>query len=260
MRFDPGTLTHGIAAEVHEFLINYPDRATEITIVATDLQDDSVQRLNAVAPTPQAAPAEIEIEDADSSWIETLEKAVQKTPGQRARRKRRRASAQEGEAAAAGASSAEPAEFAALVSSHPRSYRRADASNQFVVSFPVNSGSGVRLGQAITISTLLIQGSFSKEDRTDHQDHRRQVQSAMLNVYSEVKIGTPFETGDKVKDAMRFCMMCLSALTLECPDRYKSENCENVEGIPVFGPQLLGLIKYCNIRACFAGREEMHKV
>ena len=40
-------------------------------------------------------------------------------------------------------------------------------------------------------------------------------------------------------------MLCLSALNLGCFDRYKSKKCEVVEEIPVFGPQLLGLIDYC---------------
>ncbi len=122
-----------------------------MAIVATELQDASVQRLDA-APSLPADPAEDATEDADSYGI----LIHMGTPGQRVRRKRRRASALEGEAAAVGASSAEPAESAALVSSPARSYCRADASNQFVLNFPVNSGSGVRLGQAITISALLM--------------------------------------------------------------------------------------------------------
>ena len=43
-------------------------------------------------------------------------------------------------------------------------------------------------------------------------------------------------------------------------DRYKSKKCVVVEEIPVFGPQLLGLIDYCYIRACFSNRDDMHKV
>ncbi len=53
----PGTSTPGTAAEVYDYLITNPDRATEIAIVATQLQDASVQRLDA-APPPQAAFAE----------------------------------------------------------------------------------------------------------------------------------------------------------------------------------------------------------
>jgi hypothetical protein len=55
-------------------------------------------------------------------------------------------------------------------------------------------------------------------------------------------------------------MLCLSALNLGCFGRYKSKKCELVEEIPVFGPQMLGLIEYCLIRACFASRDDMHKV
>ena len=39
-----------------------------------------------------------------------------------------------------------------------------------------------------------------------------------------------------------------------------AEKCEVVEEIPVFGRQLLGLMDYCLIWACFATRDDMHKV
>ena len=45
-----------------------------------------------------------------------------------------------------------------------------------------------------------------------------------------------------------------------CLDRYKRNKCEIVEEIPIFGPQLLGLIDYSYIRACFSNRDDMHKV
>ena len=57
-----GTSTPGTAAEVYDFLIN---DATEIAIVATELQDASVQRLDAAAPPPQAVPASAEDEVPD---------------------------------------------------------------------------------------------------------------------------------------------------------------------------------------------------
>ncbi len=74
----------------YEYLISYPDRATEMAIVATQLQDASVQRLDA-APQPQAAPADDAADDADSYWIDPLDQTGPRTPGQRIRRKRRRA-------------------------------------------------------------------------------------------------------------------------------------------------------------------------
>ena len=105
-------------AEVYDYLITDPDRATEIAIVSTQLQDASVQRLDA-APPPQAASAEDEDAAEDNDLFGILIHTG--TPGQRVRRKRRRASAPQGEAAAAGASAAETAESAALVSSPARS-------------------------------------------------------------------------------------------------------------------------------------------
>ena len=44
------------AAEVYDFLIGHPDRATEIAVVATKTQDDSVQRLDALPPPRDSSP------------------------------------------------------------------------------------------------------------------------------------------------------------------------------------------------------------
>ena len=58
---------------------------------------------------------------------------------------------------------------------------RAEESNFFTKIYDVHHGTGVKLGPAITISALLIQGPFPTEDKADHEEHRRrQVQSGML--------------------------------------------------------------------------------
>ena len=44
------------AAEVYDFLIGNPDRATEIAVVATKTQDDSVQRLEDLPPPDSSPP------------------------------------------------------------------------------------------------------------------------------------------------------------------------------------------------------------
>ena len=85
--------------------------------------------------------------------------------------------------------------------------RKADAANLLVLNFPVDSGSGVKLGQFIKISALLMQGPFTKEDKADNQEHRRQVQSAMLNVYSDSKIASFVEAGLKNEEDMNnYCL------------------------------------------------------
>ena len=53
------------------------------------------------------------------------------------------------------------------VMSPTRWNRKADAANMLVLNYPVNSGSGIKLGQAITMSAFLIQGPFTKEDKAD---------------------------------------------------------------------------------------------
>ena len=59
-------LNPGAAAEVYDFLIKNPYQATEIATVATGWQNCSVQRLDAVAPQPTAAPAGDEIQELSS--------------------------------------------------------------------------------------------------------------------------------------------------------------------------------------------------
>ena len=58
------------------------------------------------------------------------------------------------------------------------------------LKYEVRHGTGVKLGPAITISALLIQGPFPTEDKADHEEHRRQVQSAMLNVLDDSRVAS----------------------------------------------------------------------
>jgi len=199
---------------VYDFLLSDPDRATEITIIATALQDSSVERLDAVAP-PVAPPSPLEIDINQENFIEDFTednsdrretRKKGKIPGQKRRRGSAPApaSAPGDEAAAVGASATAPAQ---ADSSPARSYRRLDESSPFVVGFPLNSGAGWKLGKAITISSLLIQGPFPKEDKDDSPEHRRHVQSAMLNVYSDGKIATFVDAGIKFEAEMQaYCL------------------------------------------------------
>ena len=54
---------------MYDFLLSDPDRATEIAIIATALQDSSVERLDAVAP-PVAPPSPLEIDINQENFIE----------------------------------------------------------------------------------------------------------------------------------------------------------------------------------------------
>ena len=49
-------------------------------------------------------------------------------------------------------------------------------------------------------------------------------------------------------------------VTLGCLASYKSTKLEVEEEVPIIGPQLLALMEYCHIRACFATKDDMYKV
>ena len=194
-------LNPGSTTEVHEFLISNTERATEIAIVATEWQDSAAERIDAAAPASATAPEDDQDQELSSQELETPGKAKNRKPRGR---KRQRSSA-----AADGAEAVAESQDVGSVMSPTRWNRKADAANMLVINYPVNSGSGITLGKAITMSALLIQGPFTKEDKADNhwQEHRRQVQSAMLNVYSESKIASFVEAGLKNPEDMdNYCL------------------------------------------------------
>ena len=147
-------LNPGSTTEVHEFLISNTERATEIAIVATEWQDSAAERIDAAAPASATAPEDDQDQELSSQELETPGKAKNRKPRGR---KRQRSSA-----AADGAEAVAESQDVGSVMSPTRWNRKADAANMLVINYPVNSGTGVHLGQAITISALLIQGPFTK--------------------------------------------------------------------------------------------------
>ena len=107
------------------------------------------------------------------------------------------------------AADADPAAGAgtALEIGSPRWNRRAEESNFFTKIYEVRHGTGVKLGPAITISALLIQGPFPTEDKADHEEHRRQVQSGMLNVLDDSRVAAFIDAGlTRREDMNSYCL------------------------------------------------------
>jgi hypothetical protein len=68
----------------------------------------------------------------------------------------------------------------------PRVFRRAGEENEFMIQFPATMGSGgMRLGTAASVSAVVNNGPFQKEDKLDSQTHVRIIKSAVLNALSE---------------------------------------------------------------------------
>ena len=68
----------------------------------------------------------------------------------------------------------------------PRIFRRAGEGNEFMIQFPATMGcGGMRLGTAASVSAVVINGPFQKEDKLDNQAHVRIIKSALLNALSE---------------------------------------------------------------------------
>ena len=53
---------------------------------------------------------------------------------------------------------------------------------------------------------------------------------------------------------------CDSISLLTLVYRYKSNRCEQVETVPLLGPNMLAYFELCHIRACFASKDDMLKV
>ena len=134
------------AAEVYAFLINNPDRATEIAIVATEWQDSAAERIDAAAPESATA-----LENQDQ------ELSLQESPSEKAKSRKARGSKRKRSSAAVEAEAVGDLEAVGPVLSPACWNSKAEAANLLVARFHVNSGSGVKLGQAITISALLIE-------------------------------------------------------------------------------------------------------
>ena len=187
------------AAEVYDFLIGHPDRATEIAVVATKTQDDSVQRLDAVPPPRDSSPppASSDIGQESPSDLDDGKggsaRTKRKTP-----KKRKRASM---------VADTECPESPALPIGSPKWNRGPAQSNFFSQKYLVNPGAGMKLGPAITVSALLIQGPFPTEDKADADEHKRQVQSAMLNVLDDARVQSFIEEGLTRREEMTaYCL------------------------------------------------------
>ena len=187
------------AAEVYDFLIGHPDRATEIAVVATKTQDDSVQRLDALPPPPDSSPppASSDIGQESPSDLDDGKGGSARTK-RRTPKKRKRASMVAG---------TECPESPALPIGSPKWNRGPGQSNFFSQKYLVNHGAGMKLGPAITVSALLIQGPFPTEDKADADEHKRQVLSAMLNVLDDARVQSFIEEGLTRREEMTaYCL------------------------------------------------------
>ena len=187
------------AAEVYDFLIGHPDRATEIAVVATKTQDDSVQRLDAVPPPRDSSPppASSDIGQESPSDLDDGKGGSARTK-RRTPKKRKRASMVAG---------TECPESPALPIGSPKWNRGPGQSNFFSQKYLVNHGAGMKLGPAITVSALLIQGPFPTEDKADADEHKRQVLSAMLNVLDDARVQSFIEEGLTRREEMTaYCL------------------------------------------------------
>jgi hypothetical protein len=89
-----------------------------------------------------------------------------------------------------------------------RNFRKPSEDNPFPKKFPPNSGSGMKLGAAVTVATIVIQGPYPKEDRRNSKDHYRFVKSGMLNVCSPTSMRTFDEMAEKAENEMfAYCLL-----------------------------------------------------
>ena len=177
------------AEKVYIFLISTRQRANDIEMVTTE-QGSSKHR-------PDAA-ADDAIEHLEDTPPPSTDKA-DSAPATKKRRTKAKKSTDDEDAMETDDTRKD---------SPARNYRRPDDDNPFVKRFPNNSGTGMKLGSAVTVATMLIQGPYPKEDRRDNKDHRRFVMSGMLNVCSAATMRTFEEMAEKDENAMyAYCLL-----------------------------------------------------
>ena len=190
---DPrATLCSSLPDEVYNFLLSNPERATDIAMSATQLQDPSAVRIDTAPPPAESA------------------QASPPHPAQADSVCKRRRRSSKGQAAENGVDATEEADVQTGKRAKPspaRNYRKASEENRFLTKYPVNAGYGVRLGSAVTIATMIIQGPYPKEDRRDSKEHLRQVLSGMLNVCGASTIAAFQELGKEAElDMFAYCL------------------------------------------------------
>ena len=161
-------------------------------------QDGSVQRLDDFPPPDSSPPpASSDIGQESPSDLDDGKGGSARTK-RRTPKKRKRASMVAG---------TECPESPALPIGSPKWNRGPGQSNFFSQKYLVNHGAGMKLGPAITVSALLIQGPFPTEDKADADEHKRQVQSAMLNVLDDARVQSFIEEGLTRREEMTaYCL------------------------------------------------------
>lgn len=182
--------------DLEAFLKNHPERALEMAKAATDIQKDrAVEKLpdlQVAAPKPAGRVKAVAFvkKPRKTNLVEALE-------------------ADEGEHAdedeeddGDDGEMSQPKEKKESKQKSPRVFRRAGEENEFMIQFPATMGcGGMRLGTAASVSAVVINGPFQKEDKLDSQAHVRIIKSAVLNALS-VDHQTKFaEAEAKISDA-----------------------------------------------------------
>jgi hypothetical protein len=167
-----------------------------LAISASQPPDPSVTRLDAAPPPPDPS-ADAAVPD-------------QSAPPQEPRRKRKARRAPDNvtaEEAGDDSAAQETPKRSARKDSPARNYRKAAAENPFLEKFPTSSGHGIKLGAAVTIAAMVIQGPYPREDRRYSADHLRHVMSGMLNVYSPATLASFVEMGAAhEQDQIAYCL------------------------------------------------------
>jgi hypothetical protein len=193
------------AEKVDNFLISTRQRAIDVAMVTTEQGSSKYQ------PDAAADAAVEQLEDKPSSSTELADSAW----APKRRRTNKRKKVVDNEDANVSVESDSPQK-----DSPARNYRRPSEDNPFLKKFPPNWDSGMKLGAAVTVATMVIQGPYPKEDRSDSKDHYRFVKSGMLNVCSPASMRTFDEMTEKAENEMfAYCLLRVeSARVTICPD------------------------------------------
>jgi hypothetical protein len=163
--------------DLEAFLKDHPERALEMAKAATDIQKDrAVEKLPVLqVATPKPASKVKAVAFVKQPRKRSLVEALEADEGEHADEDE-----QDDE------EMSQPKEKKESKRKSPRVFRKAGEENEFMIQFPATMGSGgMRLGMAASVSAVVINGPFRKEDKLDSQAHVRIIKSAVLNALSE---------------------------------------------------------------------------
>jgi len=179
-----GSREGGVSGDdLEAFLKDHPERALEMAKAATDIHKDRAVEKLPDLPVAAAAPKSAN-RVKSVAFVKRKRNLVEELDAHESEH----AARDEDEDEEDDEELSQPKEKKESKQKSPRVFRKAGEENEFMIQFPATMGcGGMRLGTAASVSAVVVNGPFQKEDKLDSQAHVRIIKSAVLNALSEAQ-------------------------------------------------------------------------